>query len=338
MKAVFLGAVPKKTTLDEDTANPCCRFQINGVLYRLPVSAARDFALLNCLQIGRTYEIRILNGLVSAVCPCDALPPAPAPFSGYVPGLRTLKNLLATAMTPLGQALYVYGGGWNWQDTGAGPQAVSIGLAPEWFAFFQAQVLRYSYRDFYPAYGRNSYYFAGLDCSGYLGWAVYNTLHEASCLPGYVGPAQEMARDFARRGWGRLTEDAGSFCPGDVCSITGHVWLCVGTCGDGSILLAHSTPTESRLDCPGGGVQLSALSPSDSDSCAALALAESVMKRHCPVWYRRYAPVRKPYAVYTDFSGGVFRWAFEDGGVLTDPDDFAALGAEEIVKRLFGGL
>ena len=337
MEAVFLGAVPKKTALGEDTPNPCCRFQINRVMYRLPVSAAGDYALLNCLQIGRTYEIGIADGLVASAYPCGKLPAAPPSSTGAVPGLRTLKNLLATAMTPLGQALYVYGGGWNWQDTGAGSQAVSIGTAPELCAFFRRQDGCYSYRDFYPVGGRNCYYFAGLDCSGYLGWAVYNTLHEKSCLPGYVCSAQEMARDFTRRGWGLLAEDTGSLRPGDVCSISGHVWLCVGTCSDGSILLAHSSPSESRLGCPGGGVQLSALSPSDSNNCAALALAESVMKRHCPLWYRRYAPVRKPYAVYTDFPGGVFRWTLGVGGILTDPDGFAALCAEEIVTRLFGG-
>ena len=331
MIAVFLGAVPEETGLD-----PCCRFLADGTPQCMRVSSAGDFLLQNTLQIGRAYELEVTGGLITAVRACEILPPGQALPSGTAPGLRTLRNLLATAMTPLGRALYVYGGGWNWQDTGAGPQAVSVGLVPEWSAFFHAQDGRYCYRDFYPTHGRNSYYYAGLDCSGFLGWTVYNTLHHERGLAGYVCPAQGMARDFACRGWGLWMEKADDFRPGDVCSIAGHVWLCMGTCGDGSILLAHSTPSESRVGCPGGGVQLSALSPSDADGCAALTLAESAMKRLCPAWYRRYAPVQKPYAAYTDFSGGVFRWALDGSGVLSDPDGCAVFSAEEILKLLFG--
>ncbi|WP_369282037.1 hypothetical protein [Oscillibacter sp. GMB15532] len=257
--------------------------------------------------------------------------------SGAIPGLRTLKNLLTTALAPMGGALYVYGGGWNREDTGAGPQAVHIGLAPEWCAFFRAQNKCYFYRDYYPVLGENVYYYAGLDCSGYLGWTVYNTLHDRDSLPGYVCSSAAMAGDFARRGWGGLTEigEENSLRPGDICGIKGHVWLCMGTCGDGSVLLAHSTPSDSRAGCPGGGVQLSALSPGDTGCCEALALAEMVMRR-CPAWYTRYAPVRKPWEVYTAFSGGVFRWAL-DGGVITDPEGVATLSAGEVLSQIFRG-
>lgn len=259
--------------------------------------------------------------------------------AGAVPGLRTLKNLLATALTPMGRALYVYGGGWNRSDTGAGPQAVRVGPAPEWLGFFRVQNACYTYRDYYPVSGENTYYYAGLDCSGYLGWTVYNALHGENGLPGYVCPALSMAGDFARRGWGSLLEngDGSALCPGDLCSITGHVWLCMGACGDGSVLLAHSTPTESRVGCPGGGVQLSALSPSGGDRCAALSLAEAAMLRLAPAWHARYAPVTKPWPVYTDFSGGVLRWALNGTGVLTDPEGFAALSAGEVLEKLLGG-
>lgn len=332
MVAVFLGALPEETGPD-----PRCHFRVGGVERCLRVSSAGNFLLQNTLQIGRAYELEVTCGLVTAVRPCRKRPPKASP-SKAVPGLRTLKNLLATAITPLGQALYIYGGGWNWQDTGAGPQAACIGPAPEWSAFFRAQNGYYCYRDCYPAGGRNSYYYAGLDCSGYLGWTVYNTLHDKSGLPGYVCPARRMARDLTRRDWGRWMERADGLCPGDVCSMAGHVWLCMGICGDGSILLAHSTPSESRVGCPGGGVQLSALSTAaGADGCAALALAEDTMKRLCPAWYRRYAPVQKSYAAYTDFSGGVFRWTLDGSGVLTDPDGYAALSAAEILKRLSGG-
>ena len=51
-----------------------------------------------------------------------------APVSG-VPGKLTLKNFLATAMEPVGTALYIYGGTWDWQDAASSNQASTIYLA-----------------------------------------------------------------------------------------------------------------------------------------------------------------------------------------------------------------
>lgn len=48
---------------------------------------------------------------------------------------RTLQNLLKTALMPVGIALYVYGGGWNRQDTGSGNTAMHIGLPQSWIDF-----------------------------------------------------------------------------------------------------------------------------------------------------------------------------------------------------------
>ena len=56
-----------------------------------------------------------------------------------VPGQRTLQNLLRTALMPVGTALYVYGGGWNRQDTGSGNTAMHIGLPQSWIDFFDRQ-------------------------------------------------------------------------------------------------------------------------------------------------------------------------------------------------------
>ena len=41
------------------------------------------------------------------------------------PGECTLFSLLCAAMQPLGTTLYVYGGGWILDDTGAGREAVT---------------------------------------------------------------------------------------------------------------------------------------------------------------------------------------------------------------------
>lgn len=130
-----------------------------------------------------------------------------------VPGQRTLQNLLRTALMPVGIALYVYGGGWNRQDTGSGNTAMHIGLPQSWIDFFDRQNTCYAYRNdsnpahsYYPTGGWNQYGYAGLDCSGYLGWTLYNTLHTESAsvsdCDGYVAPAAEFAHTLVQRAWG----------------------------------------------------------------------------------------------------------------------------------------
>ena len=113
------------------------------------------------------------------------------PVNG-TPGEKTILNYLKTALAPVGTCLYVYGGGWNWQNTKAGTQAVSIGLPVTWTEFFQMQDSDYVFRkkntedpddpqhSYFPYMHYNEYYYAGADCSGYLGWVLYNVLNEES--------------------------------------------------------------------------------------------------------------------------------------------------------------
>ena len=140
-----------------------------------------------------------------------------------IPGRRTMQNLLRTALMPVGTALYVYGGGWNWQDTGSGNTAMHIGLPQSWIDFFDCQNACYTYRSdsnpahsYYPTGGWNQYGYAGLDCSGYLGWTLYNTLHTESAsvsdCDGYVTPAAEFAHTLAQRAWGTLSRQAATAC------------------------------------------------------------------------------------------------------------------------------
>lgn len=71
--------------------------------------------------------------------------PYRAPVSG-TPGLKTLKNLLATALEPVGTTLYVYGGSWDWQDSCSANQAMTIGLPQSWIDFFQQQDVDYDFK------------------------------------------------------------------------------------------------------------------------------------------------------------------------------------------------
>lgn len=279
-----------------------------------------------------------------------------APVSG-TPGKRTLKNYLQTAMNPVGTALYVYGGSWDWQDVNSSTQALTIGLPQSWIDFFQQQDANYTYKNsadpahsYYPHNSWNQYYYAGVDCSAYIGWTVYNVMHTKSTTndlsDGYVMSAVKMAKTFADKGWGTWTRDIKSFKPGDIFSMSGHVWTVLGVCDDGSIVFLHSTPSDSKAGQGGGGVQLSALNPNSDDdkNCEAYKLVTKYMTKYYPEWSERYDAVLRSYDSYaTPASGseysktwsGNFSWNL-DGTGLTDPDGYADMSAAEILADLFG--
>ena len=43
---------------------------------------------------------------------------------------------MGVATEPIGKCLYVYGGGWNEEDTAAGVEALSYGISPVWVDFY----------------------------------------------------------------------------------------------------------------------------------------------------------------------------------------------------------
>ena len=189
-----------------------------------------------------------------------------------------------------------------------------------------------------------------MDCSAYIGGTVYTVMHTESTTndlsDGYVMSAVKMAKTFADKGWGTWTREIKSFKPGDIFSMSGHVWTGLGVCDDGSIVFLHSTPSDSKAGQGGGGVQLSALNPnSDNDkNCEAYKLVTKYMTKYYPEWSTRYDAVLRSYDSYaTPASGseysktwsGNFSWNL-DGTGLTDPDGYADMSAAEILADLFG--
>lgn len=255
-----------------------------------------------------------------------AQPYAP-PVSG-TPGERTMLNFLRTAMTPVGTTLYVYGGAWNWQDDAASVQASSIGLPEPWVAFFQSQDDAYTYKNgdaahsYYPFGHWNEYFFAGADCSGYVGWALYNTFETTDSQPGYVDFADRISSNLAARGWGAAGQNASAVRPGDIMSMDGHVWISLGSCSDGSIVIAHSTPD--------GGVQISAVG---NGGCEAYRLAQDYMTRFYPAWSARYPALLRSPASY--LSGDLFRWDVTAASGLSDPEGLQQMDAAAVLRLLF---
>ena len=255
-----------------------------------------------------------------------------------IPGRRTLKNFLATAMMPVGTTLNDNGGGWDQNDACANEQARTLGVSEEWVRFFRSQNMDYSFRD-----GVSSR--SGLDCSGFLGWTLYNVINTENLKEGFVMKSTLMAKKLSEKGWGTWTQDIGAaqnhehsmFLPGDVFSISGHVWISLGTCKDGSIPVLHSTAALSRSGHPGGGVELSALGV--DEHCDAYRLSDAYMSRYYPQWYARYPVALKDYTQYTSTENekaGKFSWDLTGkNGCLCDPDSYCGMTPEEILEDLF---
>ena len=281
----------------------------------------------------------------------------------YTPGLRTLKNFIASAFQPVGTTLYVFGGGWDFQDIGSSYEARTIGISPDWVKFFDEQNSNYTYRDdnnknntYYPFNGFNEYYYAGLECSGVVGWTIYNNLNKKSLNgEGYVTSATKMAKTLSDKNYGQWmhTVEGSTFSKpnykllaeelkvGDILSTSGHVMIVLGKCDDGSFIIIHSTPSKSKKGFPGGGVQMSAVNPNESGStkCEAYYLCKEYMEKYFKKWSERYEVVVTSTSVVFDFNDnhpttGIFHWNL-NGGIISDPDHYSTKTAKEILIDLF---
>ena len=85
------------------------------------------------------------------------------PNPGPTNGDQTIRNYLAGALQPVGQALYVWGGGWN--------DATRKGVSPTWKQWYNSQNSSYDYNNYRDLSSANRA--KGLDCSGFVGWAAY---------------------------------------------------------------------------------------------------------------------------------------------------------------------
>lgn len=337
------------------------RFDVGGKeeVFGIADFAEADYAIQNQLKEGYTFDITLKGGKIISVYEKKQDDSAAwEPVIKGTPGEKTLKNFIKTALMPAGNTLYIYGGGWAWQDDEASVQAKSIGVSDDWKRFFDSQDDSYTYKDkdnkeenkdastsYYPYGEFIEYYYAGLDCSGYLGWTLYNTFETENGKGGYVFPSTQNSKRLAERGWGELrrnvpdvtVRDDASVHPGDIISIKGHVWISLGTCKDGSVLMAHSSPSLSRTGQPGGGVQIAAIG--ESKDCGAYKLAQKFMSEYYPEWYERYEADLKKSAVYFDMSNeqaGIFTWntTGENGG-LTDPDGVKDMDPKVLLNVIY---
>lgn len=238
----------------------------------------------------------------------------------------TVKNFLKTAIAPIGSTMYVWGGGWNKADTGAGTDAKRIGLSPAWRSFAKNKKASYNYKNYrYQIHN-------GLDCSGYVGWVVYNVLNTKMSKKGYVYSASKQAKIFSKAGFGSYTEASKvkDYKAGDImsstCKCCGHVWIVIGQCEDGSVVLVHSSPA---------GVQINGtVTPGGTKNSQAVKLSQKYMKKYYSQWYNRYPKMDRGSSYLSHY--GQMRWLTSgDKVILSDPDGYQNMSPEEILRDLF---
>lgn len=296
--------------------------------YKLLERTSKNQMILNLFQKNKTYYFKIrarekVNGVVFK-----------GKFSRQISvktaidkpkSVSTIKKLLKAAMLPVGKTMYVWGGGWNKEDTGSGIEAVTMGVSPAWETFFNQQDSRYNYEN--TRYQIHN----GLDCSGYVGWCIYNALNTTSGNEGYVISAEQMAANYSSRGWGTYIGRSRviDYKPGDImssdCVDCGHVWIVVGQCSDGSVVLVHSSPA---------GVQLNGtVNRNGSQNSEAVKLATYYMKKNFPKWYNKFPNCSRGESYLSHYAQ--IRWNVSGKSVLNDPEGYQKKNAEEVLQDLF---
>ncbi|MCD8048737.1 MAG: hypothetical protein LUG52_03900 [Clostridia bacterium] len=146
------------------------------------------------------------------------------------------ERFIKKALKPVGHTMYVLGGGWNEEDTGAGETALSCGEGKLWRGFFEKAGRDYDYKK------EKAPRECGLDCTGFVGWAIYNSIAGEKRREGYVFKSDVFGQEMERLGLGEWSEDGSDAKRGDIMCKKGHVWICLGVMGDGSRLILHSSP------------------------------------------------------------------------------------------------
>lgn len=239
----------------------------------------------------------------------------------------TIENLLRTALEPVGSTMYIWGGGWDGEDSGSGAVSTRIGVSPKWKEFAMQQDETYDFNEH--RYEREN----GLDCSGFVGWVLYNTFETEEGQTGYVTTSTDLAESLAERGWGRLIKNPHEFLPGDIVSMEGHVWICLGTCEDESVLLVHSSPPGVSVcgtPIPKYGSKTEQITTQNSTSRSmAVQLATKYMEKYEAQWQEKY-PNRNVSTSYIE-NVTIFRW---NKSIMRDAREMQELSAEEIMRIL----
>lgn len=237
--------------------------------------------------------------------------------------MSSILNMLERAIMPVGNTMYIYGGGWNEADDAGGEETFKEEVSPIWARFARKQNSFYDYRN-YDYRQDKSIIHLGLDCSAYVGWVL------TGCMPyrkeGWVFKSSEAAKRLSAMGYGGYIErERVSFHrAGDImsscCSCCTHVYICVGECQDGSVVFLHSSPP---------GVQLGGTCRSDGSFYSeAISLAGKYMYRYFPDWTRRFPDISRGMSYLTHY-------AQLENTFLSDEEGLRRMSCERVLALMF---
>lgn len=229
----------------------------------------------------------------------------------------TLESLLKHSLEPVGETMYIWGGGWNKADTGAGKEAKTIGVSKNWKTFYHQQDENYDYSLY------NYQIHDGLDCSGFIGWVVYNTFETENNQTGYVYESGKMIDAYVKKGWGKKIEanDIEDYQPGDIMANEEHVYLVLGSYEDGSVLLVHSSPPGVRI-CGTPDAQ-------GNTESQAYKKAIEIMSENYSDWYEKYPDCTTDFSFLTDYDQ--FRW---NKDTFKDVNKIKNMSVNQIIKQI----
>ena len=163
-------------------------------------------------------------------------------------------------------------------------------------------------------------------CSGLVSWAVYNTYNTKSNQKetAYSSTSTGFPAYLTNKGFGSHGKvSGGTFTPGDVVSMTGHVWVVLGMCSDGSLVIVHATPPV---------VQISdTVNTAGSTNSEAVKLAKAYMKKYYSDAAGKYnlCIASKAYVNNVDR----FHWSSSS---MRDPDGLRNMTAAQVLEKLIG--
>ena len=291
---------------------------LNGCMINMTTSTINEIDLQTTPKTCITKKIPILSPTMPPL-PTNTITATPTPTIILTPtptiSPQSMEHLLSCALLPVGSTMYIWGGGWNEEDTGAGPGATIIGTSPQWKEFASLQNKTYNEKNH--RYEIEN----GLDCSGYIGWIIYNVFEQENNKEGYVFKSSTIALKYSQKGWGDYIKNPDTFLVGDIVSMSGHVWLSLGMCDDGSVVLLHSSPP---------GVSICGTKLANGSDSEAIKLAKYYMETYFPEWQQKY-PNRSVSHSYTK-NVTILRW---NSSTLFDIESYQSFDAKTTLETLF---
>lgn len=229
----------------------------------------------------------------------------------------TVLKLITTAFIPVGHTMYIYGGGWDQSDTKSGIEAVTLGESDTWKMFFELQSSSYNYKNFLHCSS------LGLDCTGYIGWVIYNTLNSKNGSEGFVYCSDILGNALEKRGLGIvIKEKSFSHRCGDIFFSPRHrhAYISLGLCEDGSALILHSSPP---------GVMLSGTASKNKGESIAQKIATDFMHDFYPRWSIKFPDSNRGIDYLSDYL--CFRFY---NVILPDPEGITLLTPSQILLNL----